>query len=160
MLIQLTGKDVERFLALRHRGLVEDHTAFRSAVADDIAQGVDAWRQRLDRDFVVAIEAEGKLVGIGGFARLAGVKLKHKGLVWGMYVAPRARGSGAADQIMTALIDHARTCVVQLQLSLFAGNDRARAFYVRHGFAVYGVEPKAVLDDGVLLDEALMWRAL
>ena len=157
---RLTGEDVERYLKLRRQGLVEARTAFRSALADDLKLSDASWRQRLEHDFVVGVEVKGALAGIGGFARLTGAKVSHKGMIWGMYVAPEARGAGAADQIMAALIAHARTCVRQLHLTVSADNHRARAFYVRHGFSDYGVEPQALLDEGVFLDEALMWRLL
>ena len=157
---RLTGDDVERYLKLRRQGLVEARTAFRSALADDLKQSDESWRQRLERDFVVGVEARGTLAAIGGFAQLTGAKVSHKGMIWGMYVAPEARGTGAADQIMVALIAHARTCVRQVQLTVSADNHRARAFYVRHGFSDYGVEPQALLDEGEFLDEVLMWRLL
>jgi len=66
---------------------------------------------------VVGALDEVRLLGVGGFARFAGDKLDHKGLVWGMYVRPEARG---------------RVCL--LQLTVMADNARARAFYERHGF--------------------------
>ena len=98
------------------------------------------------------------MIGVGGFSRFLGAKLDHKGLIWGMYVSPAERGSGVAREIMRALIETARGQVRQLQLTVMADNARARAFYERHGFELYGVEPAAVQCDGGWADEALMWR--
>jgi len=156
---RFTSADVETYLAVRHEGLRADAPAFRIAIADDEAQGRAVWRERLDRDYVVGVESNGRILGIGGFARIAGVKTQHKGLIWGMYVRPEGRGMGAANEIMDALLDHAKDHVRQVQLTVVAANARAVAFYERHGFARYGVEPAAIrMEDGSFADEALMWR--
>lgn len=165
ILRRLTSADVETYLAVRHEGLRADAQAFRIAVADDEALGLEAWRARLDRDYVVGVERHGeqnrRLLGIGGFARIAGTKTQHKGLIWGMYVRPEARGTNAANTIMDALLAHARTEVRQVQLTVVAANPRAVAFYERHGFARYGVEPASIrMEDGRYADEALMWRLM
>ena len=39
-------------------------------------------------------------------------------------------------------------------------NPRAIAFYHRHGFRLYGIEPESIKHEGGFLDEALMWRVL
>src|ERR1700734_36681 len=106
-LIQLTPADVDRFLALRAIALVGDPDSFRFAPDDDVALGVAAWRERLARDYVVVVESEGEWLGMAGLSRIGGTKLDHKGLVWGMYVTPAARGAGVADRLMLAIIEHA-----------------------------------------------------
>ena len=77
-----------------------------------------------------------------------------------MYVRSIARGSGASDAIMEALIAYARTQVRQLQLTVMSDNARARAFYERHGFVIYATEPDAVRQGTELCDEASMWLPL
>ncbi len=77
-----------------------------------------------------------------------------------MYVAPAARGTGAADAIMNALIDHAKGRMRHLQLTVMADNLRARAFYRRHEFETYATEPASVLRPNGYADESLMWRLL
>ena len=76
------------------------------------------------------------------------------------HVRKDARGTGASDAIMEALLSHARTKVRQLQLTVMADNARARAFYERHGFEVYAVEPQAVRQGDEFCDEASMWLPL
>ncbi len=92
-LAQLHPEDVGRFLAFRRSALTNDPDAFRYLPADDVAIGEEGWRERLRRDYVVGVERQGDLVGVGGFSRFVGAKLDHKGLIWGMYVAPAERGS-------------------------------------------------------------------
>jgi ribosomal protein S18 acetylase RimI-like enzyme len=157
---RLGPEDVGPFLELRRQALEGDPGAFRYTTADDRRAGEAAWRERLGRDYVAGAFGEGRLIGVGGFARLAGDKLDHKGLVWGMYVRPEARGRGVADALMRALVEHARGRVRLLQLTVMADNARARAFYERHGFRTYAIEPQAVRQGGELRDEALMWLPL
>ena len=87
--------------------------------------------------------------------------MRHKALLWGMYVREAARGQGLGDVIVAALLSHARARGVEIvQLTVVADNARARRLYVRHGFTTYGIEPCAVKvragDAFIDLDEALM----
>ena len=160
--VRLTSADVERFREIRLAGLRSDPLGFRYSEAEDAVIDSSAWGARLDHEFVIAALRDGidEIVGVGGFSRFAGEKLEHKGLIWGMYVRPAARGGGAADAIMSSLIAHARTQVRLLQLTVMADNARARAFYERHGFEVYAIEPLAVRQGDEYCDEAAMWLSL
>ena len=103
---------------------------------------------------------EVRLLGVGGFARFAGDKLDHKGLVWGMYVRPEARGRGVADAF-DAGAHRARTGLrVPPAADGHGGQCEGRAFYERQGFRLYGIEPRAVRQGDDLRDEALMWLPL
>jgi L-amino acid N-acyltransferase YncA len=157
---RLTAADLKAYRAVRNEGLTNDSGSFRISVADDETLGDAAWQKRLTEDYVVAMEDAGKILAIGGFSRMTGTKASHKGLIWGMYVRPEARGKGVGDLIMNTLADHAKTLVRQLQLTVVSANPRAITFYQRHGFRLYGVEPESIKHDGGFLDEALMWRLL
>lgn len=157
---RLTAADLGAYRAVRNEGLSNDAGSFRISVADDDAQGEAAWKKRLDEDYVVAVEDGGRILGIGGFSRMSGTKADHKGLIWGMYVRPEARGKGVGDLVLQALVAQGQKVVRQLQLTVVAANPRAIAFYQRHGFRLYGVEPESIRHEGGFLDEALMWRLL
>ena len=159
-IVRLTSADVERFRAVRLEGLRNDPDGFRYGVREDEAVGTGAWAARLDREVVMAAEDNGEILGVGGFSRFAGEKLEHKGLIWGMYVRAAARGTGVADAILRALIEHARGRVRQLQLTVMSSNARARAFYERHGFVLFATEPQAVRQGSEYRDECSMWLLL
>jgi GNAT superfamily N-acetyltransferase len=160
-IIRLTADDAPRFLALRRAMFDTEAMSFRGAAADDAALGEAAWRERLVRDHVLALVEDGEWLAFGGLSRLAGAKLDHKGLVWGMYALPAARGTGAAARILDALEDAARALGLrQLQLTLMADNARAQALYERHGYVLYALEPDSVRRADVYADEALMWKRL
>jgi ribosomal protein S18 acetylase RimI-like enzyme len=158
--ISLTGKDTARFLELREKCLIEEAQNFRTSALDNSALGFEYWHDRIERDHVAAIEVDGDLKAIGGLSPFVGEKLDHKGLIWGMYVHPDFRGTGAADLIMNALVDAAQGLVRQLQLTLAADNVEAKRFYERHLFKLYAIEPDALHRTDGFADEALMWRLL
>ena len=156
---RFTPADLEAYMAVRREGLTLDAGSFRVSPADDDALGAEAWRARLGRDYVIGLEQNTRILGIGGFARISGTKTQHKGLIWGMYVRADSRGMDVADKIMEALLAHAKDHVRHVQLTVVAHNARAVAFYERHGFMRYGVEPASIqMENGEYVDEALMWR--
>lgn len=160
-IVRLTPDDTPRFLALRAAMFEAEAMNFRGAAADDAALSEAAWRDRLARDHVYAVAAGGEWLAVGGLTRVPGQKLDHKGLVWGMYALPTARGTGAAAGILDKLEEAGRAMGLrQLQLTLMADNLRARRVYERHGYELYAIEPDSVRRGDVYADEALMWKRL
>ena len=160
-IIRLTADDAARFVAMRRAALVNDADNFRTSADDDAKVPFAQWEQRLAQEHVYAVQRGGEWLAIGGLSRETRAKLDHKGLIWGMYVAPEARGTGAADRLMEALVAAGRALGLrQLQLTLMADNVRARRLYERHGFVVYATEPASVRFGETYADEALMWKML
>lgn len=159
---RLGPNDAENFFALRLRCMDDAALQFRSSRADVGREGIDLWRRRLASadDRIVGVFDGETLVGIGGIARDGRDKLRHKALLFGMFVAGEAAGRGIGLAIVEALIAEARGWVESLHLTLMADNDRARLLYERCGFAVYGREPRSVMQPDGPGDELLMWRAI
>jgi ribosomal protein S18 acetylase RimI-like enzyme len=105
-----------------------------------------------------AFNDRGALVGLAGLGRQTGLKTRHRAHIWGMYVAPEARGRGVGRALMDALIAHARTLdgLERLTLGVESGNAAARALYLSLGFVTYGIEPQAYALDGQYWDSELM----
>lgn len=160
-IVRLGPDDAARFVAMRQTALAEEAASFRTSAADDAKVPLAAWARRLEQEHVYAVERDGEWLAIGGLSRDARAKLNHKGLIWGMYVSPGARGTGAADRLMEALIASGMALELrQLQLTLMADNVPARRLYERHGFALYAIEPDSVRRGDEFADEALMWKRL
>lgn len=159
---RLGPDDAEAFFTLRLRCVHDAALQFRTAPEDVEAEGAAHWQARLaspDERIVGVFDGE-TLIGIGGIARDPRVKLRHKALLYGMFVAPETAGRGLGRMIVDALIEQARSFVDSLHLTLMANNHRAHALYERCGFTVYGREPKSVMQPGGPGDELLMWRAI
>jgi ribosomal protein S18 acetylase RimI-like enzyme len=159
----LTETDAAAWWALRLRALREEPGAFGSSYEEAIGRTPDevAARHRqtvTDPDSFLMGAWGPALVGSIGFRRDSGRKMRHKGMIWGMYVAPEARGGGLGRRLLDAALDRARGMagVEQAHLEVTVGNSAARALYRSSGFLVYGVEPRALKLGDVYLDEELM----
>jgi RimJ/RimL family protein N-acetyltransferase len=157
---RLVPADAAAYRALRLEGFAAHPLEFRYSPADEQARTLPETGRRLAESFVVGVLADGELGGIGGWTRFTGEKLRHKGLLWGMYLQPRLRGTGAADRIVRAIVGDARGEVEMLLLTVAAPNQRARRLYERHGFVAYGTEPMAVRAGETYIDEVLMAKVL
>ena len=165
---RLSAADAAEFQALRLRGLRESPEAFGSTYADEMDRPLDVVAQRLAGDpesgFVLgaALEAGGALAGVAGCYRESSRKRRHVAIIWGMFVAPEARGRGLGGALLDAAVARAGEWpgVEQVTLTVVTGNASARALYVRHGFLSFGVEPRALRDDSRHYDMEYLWRPL
>lgn len=157
---RLTAADAADFRRLRLDAVRRHPDLFRYSEADELALDDAAAAERLERAFVVGLYVVGDLAAAGGLSIFEGSKLSHRGLVWGMYVAPELRGTGASDAILGALFERARGRCGSLLLTVVEHNAPARAFYERHGFQLIGREPRAVRVGDGFVDELTLWRAL
>ena len=154
----LEPDDVSALVALRREALASHPLAFASSLEDDRSTSIDHMRASLANvaSSVVygAFDAEA-LVGMVGAYRSDKVKMRHKAEVWGMYVAPAARGRGAGDALLRAVIEHCRAWpgVLQVQLSVTEAAVEAIRLYERAGFREWGREPRALQWDGRYVDE-------
>jgi RimJ/RimL family protein N-acetyltransferase len=146
----LHAEDAAGFQALRLRGLRESPEAFGSTYEEEAGVPLDEIAARLARgaegeDVVFGADGEGVLVGVAGLRRDSHRKARHRAHVWGMYVAPEARGRGLGRALLESLIAHARTLtgIERLTLSVVPDNRAARSLYLRLGFVSYGLEPQA-----------------
>lgn len=115
------------------------------------AKLTDAYRARyldwVDRCVDEAPDCVQVAVGDDGLAGYAFVLPESLAMVWDaavlneLYVAPARRGTGLADALLEAALEVAREQSLpmdRLALDVAPANERARAFYDRHGFAPWG----------------------
>ena len=96
------------------------------------------------------------LAGSAGFRVHAGLKQRHKGQLWGVYVDPSLRGRRVGAALVGAVIERARRHVAVLQLSVQIDNAPARTLYRGLGFVPYGIERRALRHAGKDYDDELM----
>jgi ribosomal protein S18 acetylase RimI-like enzyme len=77
-----------------------------------------------------------------------------------MYVRPSARKAGVGRRLVETIIEFARQRVELIQLAVVSDNEEARRLYERSGFVEYGLEKKALKQDGRYYDEVLMAKDL
>jgi GNAT superfamily N-acetyltransferase len=124
---------------LRLQALEEAPYAFSSRVADWQGQGdtETRWRGRLS-DVPLNIVAEWQDTAAGMASGTA--PDPHGSIeIISMWVAPVARGHGVGDALVNAAVEWAREQQAsRLTLGVLEGNERAAAFYGRHGFIPVG----------------------
>ncbi|MFD7653136.1 GNAT family N-acetyltransferase [Actinosynnema sp. NPDC059797] len=126
----LGGDEWALWRSLRLAALREAPHAFTSRYEDWASVSEARWRQRLSGWLNVVAVLDGGHVG------MASGKDGDPVLMASLWVAPAARGRGVGDALVEAVVAWAAPRSVELSVS--AGNDRARALYLRHGFVEVG----------------------
>ena len=154
-------EDAHVWRAQRKDGIIENPSVFIVTAEEAAAVPIEADIQRLSKgDRVLAFAGETP-VGLAGFNRNAVSRAGHRAEIGPLYVAPRARGKGVSDLIMTTLMDAAQAAgISQLELFVNVENAPAIALYKRHGFAEVGKIPNAILGADGMEDDLMMIRSL
>ena len=121
------GNGCRPYQALRLEGFALHPRQFRVAPEDEIGLSLQAVGERLAKTFVVGGFHDDELVGVGGLTRFEGAKLRHRALLWGMYVRERARGRGLADELVRNLLGEARSQGIAQVILTVAAEESARA---------------------------------
>jgi ribosomal protein S18 acetylase RimI-like enzyme len=152
---RLEASDADDYRTIRLDALKRDPEAFGSIYSVEADFPLAAIAERLANSVVFGAYADGQIVGMVGLKQETGPKTSHKGFVFGLYVHPEWRGQSIGSRLMEALIASARDIVEQLTLSVVHDN-AAFSLYRKLGFAVYGIEPRALKSAKGYSDEVLM----
>jgi len=165
LLRPLTPEDAAEFQSLRLRGLQECPEAFASSYeeeANTLPAEIERRLQPKADSAIVGAFREGTLVGLTGVQRESMTKLAHKAFIWGVYVAPHARGHGVGTKVVSQALNYAteKLGVRQVNLGVNARSTAAVELYKKLGFVQYGFERGFLLVAGVLHDEyQMVWHA-
>lgn len=154
---RMTVDDTTTLLALRREALETDPLAFAASIEDDRGLSPDLVRASLanvDEEAVFGFFDGTDLAGMAGLTRLSRVKQRHAGIIWGMYVTPRARGRRAGRALLDAAVAQARRWgLEQVQLGVTEAAVTAKRMYEAAGFRVWGKQPRALAWQGRFVDE-------
>jgi ribosomal protein S18 acetylase RimI-like enzyme len=106
-----------------------------------------------------AFSDEGELLGTVGFKRDLFVKLKHKGLIFRMYVSEKAKRQGLGRKLLQACVERAMQGegLMQIYLTVVATNHRAKRLYSSEGFISISLERDSIqMSEGEFVDEETM----
>jgi len=102
----------------------------------------------------------GHLMGVVSFQREGAnrTKLRHKGLLFRMFVAAEYAGRGIGRKLINEVIRRARLLpdMEQILLTVAHTNEIAKRLYESVGFTSFALEPRATKYEGKYIDEEQM----
>ncbi len=159
MLIRpLMSIDIASYAALMRLGLEENAESFRISAQDAGEPLIPFESVRPDAFTLGALEKDNDLVGTVSFERETRVKLRHKGLIYRMYVRADAAGRGIGRQLIQATVVRASQIhgLEQLNLTVVATNARAKHLYASEGFVSFALEQRGLKMGADYVDEEQM----
>ncbi|MES2743676.1 MAG: GNAT family N-acetyltransferase [Pseudomonadota bacterium] len=135
----LSPDDVQAYRALRLRGIDESPQAFFTSYQAESSVSRARMQQRLIQtrfQMVFGAFRNGWLVGMAAFKREPIAVVRDRATIWGVYVAPEARGKNVAKDLMLQALEHARAHpeLRVVSLSVSGSNISAKMLYLRLGF--------------------------
>jgi len=161
---KLSSTDAAEFNRLRFGALAESPTAFGASQAEEAAITAGDREKEMAKIFAQdsvwfgAFAEDSTLIATACFKREPREKYRHRGWIWGMYVAPSFRGQKIASRMMEKLLAEVRlqSDLEYISLHVTAGNDAARKLYELLGFKSLVIEDRAFKIDGNYYAEETM----
>jgi ribosomal protein S18 acetylase RimI-like enzyme len=152
----LDHTDWQAWKELRLEALKNVPEAYGSSFEEESSWSDQEFQNCIARNNIFGAFDNEQLIGSVAFYNLGLIKTKHKGMIWGVYVKSEYRGRSIADQLMESVIAYAKSRILQLHLCCVTKNQAAISFYQKHGFKIYGTEPRSLKIDNEFYDEHLM----
>lgn len=143
---EIKSDKIEQYKEFLTLGLINDEDSFRITPNDD-ANAPFPTKDSFD-SFTLGAFFDNTLAGIVSFGRDGGdrEKLRHKGILFRMYVSKDFRGRGIANKLIEQLVERARAIsdIEQINLTVISNNENAKKLYEKFGFTTFGSEQNAI----------------
>lgn len=160
----ITPRFAEAYYRLRLEALQDSPDSFSTLYEDALNHPIEKTRTQLAtaHSITFGVFDNEKLIGNMTLVHNQTPKMNHKASIVAVYVSPDFRRMGVAAKLMDKLMEHALHLegLEQLQLMVASSNLRAKKFYQRFGFTVYGIEVNAMKTGNRYIDEELMVKFL
>ncbi len=152
----LQEQDWKLWKEIRLEALKLHPEAFGSSYEEESLWEQEKFKQGLVKNNIFGAFIKDKLVGVAGFSIYNPQKLRHKGMLFTLYVKKESRNQGIANQLVEAVISYASSKVFQVHCSVNTGNNQAIKLYKKQGFEIFGTETRALKVDENFYDLHLM----
>ncbi|MEZ5690965.1 MAG: GNAT family N-acetyltransferase [Rickettsiales bacterium] len=160
MIRKITIDDFEQWKKLRLEAVRQYPQSFGQSYSGVQKQDRKWCTDSLKNGDIFTYEQNGKMVAIAGIYSMKPENMRHRAVLFGMYVKPEFHKQGIASALINHIIDDIKPSHKQLQLTVTTTNNPAIELYKKHGFVIYGTDPDALLVDGKYYDEYLMIKKL
>lgn len=155
---EIKSEHIKEYKALLIVGLTNDEENFR-ITPKEVANAPFPTKGYGD-SFTLGAYIDDELTGVVSFARDGNdrEKLRHKGVLFRMYVSSNHRGKGIAKLLIGELLGRVRMIddIEQVNLTVVANNDTAKSLYQKFGFRTFSIETNAIKWKGKYFDEEQM----
>ncbi len=152
----LREEDWRIWKAFRRETLLHFPLSFSSSMQEEEKLNDEQFKNWITRHTIYGAFREEELIGSVGFFKLDCSKERHRGVLFGMNVLLPYQRRGLGGELMKTILQHAREHVLQLHLTVISTNKTAVRLYERHGFKIYGTEPRSLQFEGHFYDHHLM----
>ncbi|WP_141434240.1 GNAT family N-acetyltransferase [Bacillus sp. 03113] len=158
---KLTAKDAKIYRKLRMEALKQFPNAFLMTLEEEekrIRPIKYVSEQLKDPNcYTIGAFLNEQLIGVVTLQKEKTLKIKHKGNVLSMIVAPKCQGMGIGKMLLQSIIKIAKeNKLEQLYLSVVSDNFIAKKLYASVGFHPYGLERNALKWNNKYWDEEHM----
>jgi ribosomal protein S18 acetylase RimI-like enzyme len=158
-IIELTETHSFDYLAFFNQGLLDHRDCFRISPTDARREPFPT-RATADSFTLGALNDTNELMGVVSFQREGQTreKLRHKGLLFRMYVSQHYSGQGIGKRLIEETVLRARLLpeMEQINLTVIASNTAAKKLYEKFGFRTFSVEKNAIKDGNLYYTEESM----
>lgn len=157
MIIRVLQKaDKAIYSELWRNALLEQDEYFRISIEDEPTPQIQT--KFSNESFTLGAFINNDLVGTVSVERDVRAKLKHKALLFRMFVHSTAAGKGVGKALLNEAISRAKSIqdLRQLYLTVLDGNERAIHLYTSAGFETFANEPQSVKIKNKFIDELQM----
>ncbi|MCV9388184.1 GNAT family N-acetyltransferase [Reichenbachiella ulvae] len=156
-------KEIKSYLSDEYKdfftkGLIDETDNFRISPADE--KDLNFPTHDREDSFTLGAYVNDRLAGVVSFQREGAnrEKLRHKGLLFRMYVQREHSGQGIGSALIQKVLDRTQALpnLEQINLTVIASNPAARHLYQKFGFKSYSLEKQAVKFKGKYFDEESM----
>ena len=155
---ELQSSEHREYKTFLMEGLINDESNFK--ISPDDETRADFPTKDAADSFTLGAFVDGSLAGVVSFQRdgFDREKLRHKGLLFRMYVSPVHRGKGIAKELIAETIKKVEAVgdIEQINLTVVSDNSTAKSLYEKFGFKSFATEKNAIKHKGKYFTEEQM----
>lgn len=143
---EIKSDKIKQYKDFLNIGLITDEENFRITPNDDLNAAFPT-KDKID-SFTLGAFIDNELAGVVSFERDGAnrEKLRHKGILFRMFVSKDFRGHGIAKKLINQVIEQVKaiTDIEQINLTVISDNENAKKLYEKIGFTTFASERNAI----------------